>query len=332
MFLPLPKQVASHPIAAFLKSRRVTSLTEKQKINRKLGFATAIAAQVLWGGFPLYIRLFKGIVDPVDFVAHRAVWSFAVLAIWLSFFARRSQQGEPRILNRLFSNLRTVTTAIFATVMIAINWLVFVWAVSNDYAVDASLGYYICPQIVVLLGVIFLRERLSPIQWTAVGVAAVGVLIMTGSGQGRPEIGLLVAAAFGVYALIKKKTHLSAPEGLCLETGFMLIPAVAFLVWRSTVGATIFPESTLLTLALLCCGFATVAPLLLYAIAVKHLSLSTMGLLQFIGPTMQFLIGVFVFTEAVDITRLTGFVFVWIGVSTYLYGLHRRANRAATGS
>lgn len=314
----------SSPRSAPLNSQRSKPIPKK---NLKLGLATAVAAQILWGGFPAYIKLFQNVIDPLDLVAHRAVWSFVVLAVWLSVSARLNQAAKGASLKRrLFGSSRTIATALFATVMIAINWLTFVWAVNNDHALDASLGYYICPQIVVLLGVVFLRERLTSMQWTAVALAAVGVTIMTWSGQGKVWIGLLVAVAFGLYALVKKKTRLSAAEGLGLETGFMLTPAIAYLVWRSLVGgAAVFPGSIALTLLLLCCGALTVAPLFLYAVAVKHLSLSTMGLLQFIGPTIQFVLGVFAFAEPVDLTRLTGFVFVWIGVSIYLYALHQRS-------
>ena len=265
----------------------------------------------------------------MDLVAHRAVWSFVSLAIWLAVTARwkpKRDLSAPSLLQRLFRDSKTICTALIATVMIGINWLTFVWAVSNDHAIDASLGYYICPQLVVLLGVVFLRERLTTLQWTAVVLATIGVSIMTLSAQSAIWIGLLVAVAFAFYALIKKKTELSAVEGLTMETGFMLLPAIAFLVWRFAIdGATVIPASMSLALALLCCGVFTIAPLLLYAISVKHIKLSTVGLLQFVGPTIQFFLGVFAFAEPVDATRFFGFVFVWIGVSVYLFALHRRS-------
>ena len=297
-------------------------------VNRKLGMATAIGAQFLWGVFPAYIKLFKDVIDPLDFVAHRALWSFLVLIIWVAIASRRSSRAldnQASLSKRLLGNSATIRMSLFAAMMIAINWLMFVWAVSNDHAIDASLGYYICPQLVVLLGVVYLKERLSTLQWTAVALAAIGVITMAWSANSRIWIGLVVAIAFAVYALVKKKTHLSAAEGLTLETGFMLLPAVGFLLWRSFVaGATVIPESTLLFGLLACCGLFTVAPLFLYAIAVKHLNLSTVGLLQFIGPTIQFFLGVFAFAEPVDSTRLLGFVLVWIGVSLYLFALSRR--------
>lgn len=269
-------------------------------------------------------------IAPTDLVAHRAIWSFVSLAIWLLMISwmgsRKRNVAGSSLRQRLFSDYKTAATAALAAVMIVTNWLVFVWAVNNDHAIDASLGYYICPQLVVLLGVVFLRERLTPLQWTAVALATIGVSIMTLSGQSDVRIGLLVAIAFALYALVKKKTQLSAVEGLTLETMFMLLPAIAFLVWRFAVdGVTIFPASISLTLMLLCCGLFTIAPLLLYAIAVKHIKLSTVGLLQFIGPTIQFFLGVFAFAEPVDSTRFYGFVFVWIGVSVFLFGLYRRS-------
>ena len=160
----------------------------------------------------------------------------------------------------------------------------------------------------------------------AVGLATLGVTIMTFSAQSKIWIGLIVAVAFALYALIKKKTKLSAAEGLAMETGFLVLPAIGFLAWRFAIdGAAIMPQSVLLSFLLACSGVFTVAPLFLYAIAVKHIKLSTVGLLQFIGPTLQFILGVFAFAEPVDATRLSGFVFVWIGVSAYLYALHRRS-------
>ncbi len=270
----------------------------------------------------------------MDLVAHRAVWSFATLVLWLVLTSRHDSKdrklGRSPLRQRLFSDPKTIGTALIATIMIGINWLTFVWAVNNDHALDASLGYYICPQLVVLLGVVFLRERLTPLQWTAVVLATIGVSIMTWSAESKIWIGLLVAVAFAFYALIKKKTRLSAVEGLTMETGFMLLPAIAFLIWRFAIdGATVIPASIPLALALLCCGALTIAPLLLYAISVKHIKLSTVGLLQFIGPTIQFILGVFTFSEPVDATRFYGFVFVWVGVSVYLFALHRRTIAAA---
>lgn len=293
--------------------------------------ATAIGAQILWGIFPAFIKLFQGVVEPMDLVAHRAIWSFMVLSIGLAVSTRWIASNKSNSLwHRITNNRATIPVALLATVFIGTNWLVFVWAVSNDHAIDASLGYYICPQFVVLLGVFFLRERLGRLQWIAIALATLGVTIMAWSAQSNIWIGLSVAIAFALYALIKKLTKLSAAEGLTLETGFMVLPAILFLCWRSTLdGVAVVPESATTGLLLILSGPLTVAPLFLYAIAVKHISLSTVGLLQFIGPTIQFFLGVFAFNEPFDSIRLIGFVFVWIGLGLYLSALTRRPVKSA---
>ena len=286
--------------------------------------AAAIVAQILWGVFPAFIKLFQGVVDSQDLVAHRAIWSFAVLIVWTGIASRSRGSNEPSLKARMFGNRATVVKALLATIFIVTNWAVFVWAVSNDHSLDASLGYYICPLLMVLLGVVIFREQLGRSKWFAIALAAFGVLIMTWSADSRVWIGLMVAVAFASYALIKKKTQLSASEGLTLETGFMLVPAIIFLAWRSTFeGVVALPNSFSLGVLLFLSGPMTVAPLFLYAYAVKNISLSTIGFLQFIGPTIQFLLGVFFFGEPFDSMRLTGFVFVWIGVILYLFALSR---------
>lgn len=293
--------------------------------NPRLGIACAIGAQVIWGGFPLYIQVFKGIIEPSDFVAHRAIWSFVILIGWMICVGlldpRKQFQSSAR---RLVGDRKVLQTASLATLMLAINWLTFVWAVNNGHALDASLGYYICPQIIVLLGVFFLRERLTALQQVAFILATVGVAIMTFSAASMPLIGVALAVAFGIYALIKKQTSLSSIEGLALETGIMLLPAIAFLVWRTQVdGVAVFADSLGTNVLLLLSGCLTVAPLLLLATAVKHIPLSTAGLLQFIGPTIQFFLGVFVIGESFDRSRSIGFVFVWLGVGLFLFGAQR---------
>lgn len=306
-----------------------THIPPKPQSNWKLGFAAAIGAQILWGIFPAFIKLFTDVVEPVDLVAHRAIWSFVVLAILPIVLRPVASAGQDRpssLRQTLIGDSKTVCIALVAAAMIAINWITFVWAVDSGHSLDASLGYYICPQLVVLLGVVFLRERLSGMQWTAIALATIGVTIMTWSVQSKVWIGLVVAIAFAFYALVKKKTKLAAVEGLKLETGFMLVPAFLFLCWRSTFeGVVAFPDSVSTWLLLVMSGPMTVAPLFLYAFSVKHISLSTTGLLQFIGPTIQFMLGVFAFAEPVDSTRIYGFVFVWVGVSLYLFALFRKS-------
>ena len=305
--------------------------TNPDSITWTMGIAAAICAQFLWGVFPAYIKLFQGLVQPQDLVAHRAIWSFVVLVVWIAIVSRRRTSDGTSLKSRMFGDRSTLGKALLATVFILTNWLIFVWAVSNDHALDASLGYYICPLFMVLLGVVILREQLGRNKWIAIGLAALGVTIMTWSADSRIWIGLGVAVAFASYAFVKKKTRLSAAEGLTLETGFLLVPAILFLAWRSTIeGVVALPDSFRLGTLLFLCGPMTVAPLFLYAFALKHVSLSTIGLLQFIGPTIQFILGVFFFGESFDSMRLIGFVFVWIGVILYLLTLARQPIAKAT--
>ncbi len=297
--------------------------------NPKLGFACAIGAQVLWGLFPLYVNEFKGKIEPLEIVAHRIIWSLVLLTGIYFLTQRRSETGRPKEDPSPKENpppgSRLIGLGFVSASLIGVNWLTYVWAVSNERTLDASLGYYICPQVIILLSVVFLRERLGRLQWVAVGLAAVGVLVMTLSAASAPWVGALLAVAFGLYGLTKKMTSFSATGGLMLETGILVGPAIYLLVWRAGEGHAVVGDSVWINGLLLLTGVATVAPLALYAVAVKHLPFSTVGLLQFLGPTLQFLIAAFLFEEAFDFNRVLGFVFVWLGVGVFLVTLYLKA-------
>lgn len=309
--------------------------------NPRLGYVCAILAQVIWGCFPIYLHFLRDI-PASDIVAHRTIWSFALLfcLMLLSRLAPPSSlltlggtsTGTSFSLSRILLPLlptvsearatigssRKLIACLVAAILIAINWCVFVWAANNDYKVDASLGYYICPQVMVLLGVVFLGERLGLIQWIGVSIVAVGVMVMAQSGTGLVWISLSIAGSFGLYALCKKKTSMTALGGLTIETAILSVPAIAFLIYQSQNGSAFMSGPLTQNFLLLGCGLATISPLALYAVAVKHIPLSTMGFLQFIGPTLQFGLGVFVFDEPIDSVRFTGFTVVWIGIVLFL--------------
>ncbi|MFT5302899.1 MAG: chloramphenicol-sensitive protein RarD [Mariniblastus sp.] len=302
----------------------------KSNANSKFrnGLICAILAQVLWGCFPLYVSLIKQIdqVDSEDFVAHRSIWSFGFL---ISVFLVSRYFSHPLLpqMSELSSSIRSpkvLGLSLLASILIAINWLAFVWAVANNQILNASLGYYICPLVVVLLGVLFLHEQLSVLKWIAVGLATIGVSYMSFSAKGVPAVALIIAVSFGLYGLVKNQTRVSALGGLTLETAILLIPAIAYLVYRIATS-----ESNLLAmppwayLVLLGSGPATIAPLALYAAAVKHVPLSTVGFFQCIGPTLQFFMGYFVLPEPLDLSRLVGFSIVWIGVGVFLVAMHQ---------
>ncbi len=312
----------------------------------RLGYACAIAAQVAWGLFPIYVDLLKG-YDAVAFVAHRIIWSLALL---ISVFALARIVRSPHLpsfseIKAGLSNKKTLLICAVASLLILTNWIGFIWAVLHDHKLDASLGYYICPQVVVLLGVVFLGERLKGLQWIGFALTACGVLYMVRSSASMPLVSLAVAFSFGFYALLKKRVQLSALSGLTFETGFLFLPGIGFLAYHcgylqsfglgsgvsdGGVMPAIFTHDWRLNLLLVGSGIATVVPLALYATALKHIPLSTVGLLQFIGPTIQFLIGAYMFQEPLDRSRLIGFLIVWAGVGIYLASV--RSTRSSIGS
>jgi len=295
--------------------------------NYRWGVFCAVAAQVLWGFFPIYFHLLKR-VDAVELVAHRAIWSFfwLVLLVFIGrLLKRRLDLPSIEEIRSVLESPRLLGNLVIAAVLIAINWLTFVWAVNNDHKIDASLGYYVCPQVIVLLGVVFLGERLSSFQWGAFALAAVGVFWIARSGVSVPWVGLTVAFSFGFYALIKKNVSVSSFVGLTFEMGVMLLPAIGFLLYRGwPLGDTVIGEPWWFNMLLVGTGAATIVPLAFYSASLKHIPLSTVGLLQFIGPSIQFFLGAFVFHEPFDSSRLIGFVFVWVGVAVFMLSIRAR--------
>ena len=302
--------------------------------NRSFGLTCAVAAQLLWGVFPLYLAVLVE-VDSVDFVAHRILWAFVLLLAGLvvaKFFLARPMLTllpEPQALKRMLADGEACGILFSASLLIAINWLTFVWAANHDHKVDASLGYFVCPHVVVLLGVFFLREKLAKIQWVAIVLTAIGVAVMAMSNHGLPFVGLAIALSFGLYALVKKKVNATPLNGLLMETGFLVIPAVIYLLYRWPSESLVWLDPWWMNVLLFLSGLFTILPLALYAAAVKHIRLSTMGLLQYIAPTIQFLVGVFLFHEAFDKSRGIGFVFVWTGVVLFMWAVFVKSRAEA---
>ncbi len=299
--------------------------------NYRWGVFCAIAAQVLWGFFPVYFHFLKT-VDAIELVAHRSIWSFCWLILLGAaghIIAARHQSASGIEIRSVLKQPKLIGKLALAAGLIAINWLTFVWAVNNDHKIDASLGYYICPQIIVLLSVCFLRERLNAMQWGAFALATIGVIWIAQSSDSVPWVGLAVAFSFGFYGLIKKTVTVSSFVGLTFETGFLLTPGIVLLLYRGwPLGGTVTGQPWWFNLLLVGTGAATIAPLAFYATAVKHVPLSTVGLLQFIGPTIQFAVGTLIFHEPFDSSRLTGFAFVWVGVGLFMLAIGKRDNQA----
>lgn len=274
----------------------------------KRGIWLAVSAYSIWGFFPLYWKLLKHI-PALQLIGHRIGWSFILLVVVLVFTHRwkefRKAIVSPRIL----------LTYLAAAILIGVNWLTYVWAVNAGFIVETSLGYYINPLMSVLLGVIILKEQIRPWQWVAIGMAAAGVLYLTISYGTLPWIALTLAFSFAFYGLVKKTAPLNSIHGLTLETGILFLPSIALLIYSDVGGSGAFLHTGWLSDVLMIgAGLVTTVPLLMFASAAKMIPLSMIGILQYIAPTIQFLIGVLVYHEAFTSNRMIGFMIVWFGL------------------
>jgi len=275
------------------------------------GLAAAIGAFALWGVFPLYLKPLAG-VPALQIMAHRIVWCCLLVFAWLAW---RGQLGAVRTaLADPVSRLRLTASAM----LISVNWLTYVWAVSNGHVVDASLGYFINPLLNVVLGVLVLGERLNRAQRFAVGLAALGVIYLALVAGRPPWIALALAVSFGTYGLIRKVVAVESVPGLATETLILAPLAAAFLVWCQVRGTgALGHQGAAVDALLLGSGLATALPLTLFAYGARLIPYSTIGIVQYIGPTLQFLIGVFVFHEPFSRSRAIGFVLIWTGLAVY---------------
>ena len=274
------------------------------------GFWLGAAAYGIWGLFPIYWKLVAN-VPAGQVLAHRIVWSCVALAGILAW------PGRAR-LPRGAITLRVVLLYLAAALLIGVNWYLYVWAVGHDFVVETSLGYFITPLVNVLFGVAVLGERLRPMKWLAVGLAAGGVAWLTWVYGAPPRVALGLAVSFGTYGLVKKMAPLPALEGLSLETMLLGLPALAYLVAMDRAGSGAFLHGARATdLFLIGGGVVTIIPLLLFASAVRVVPLSTMGLLQFMSPSIQLLLAVLVYHEPFGRTRLVGFVAVWLALLVF---------------
>ncbi|RBY77906.1 EamA family transporter RarD [Blastococcus sp. TF02-09] len=289
--------------------------------ERRLGILSGLAAYTMWGLFPLYFPLLEP-AGGVEIVAHRIVWSLLFVALLLTVVRRWG------LVRAAVADRRTVLVLAGASVLIAANWLIFVYGVNSGHVVETSLGYFINPLVSVLLGVVVFGERLRRLQWVAVGIAAVAVAVLTVDYGRPPWIALGLAASFGLYGLMKKVVRVEAAPGLFLETAVMTLPAIALLGFLHADGAGTFAGAGH-ALLLASSGIATAVPLLLFAAAARRIPLSTVGLLQYLTPLMQLSVGVFVYDEAMPPARLAGFAVVWVALAVFTADSLRHA-RAGT--
>lgn len=276
------------------------------------GLAATLGASMIWGLFPMYLRPLA-VVPPPEIMANRIVWSFLLVFAWLAW---RGDLGEVRA---ALADRGVRWRLAASSSLISVNWLTYLWAVANGHVLDASLGYFINPLLSVFLGVVLLSERLNRAQWTAVALAAAGVVYVTIATGRLPWISLVLALSFGLYAFIRKMVRVEAVPGLGAET-LLLVPfAIAFLVWTENHGGSALGHSSLpITALLVGTGVITAVPLALFAYGARLIPLSTVGLVQYIGPSLQFLVGVFVFHEAFTPARAIGFSCIWVALALYV--------------
>ena len=272
------------------------------------GVLFALAAYILWGFFPLYFKAIQQ-VSALQILAHRIAWGF-VFTLAVVLVLRQWKEFRASVFNR-----RTFLIYAGASVVLGINWFTYVWAVITNHVVESSLGYFINPIVSVLLGVIFLRERLRTFQWVAIAMVTAGVVYLTITFGQLPWISLVLAVTFGFYGLLKKIAPLGALHGITLETAVLTIPSLVYLLIVNANGTGTFGHSTpLLDFLLVLSGPVTAIPLLLFATGARRIPLTTIGLLQYIAPTLQFLLGVLVFHEPFDQSRLIGFMIIWLAL------------------
>jgi chloramphenicol-sensitive protein RarD len=286
------------------------------------GILYGIGAYILWGFFPIYWKFLRD-VPALQVIGHRIAWSFILLALYVVI---TKQWNEFRLVAFTW---KTIGIYAIASVLLSFNWLIYVWGVNAGFIVETSLGYFINPLLSVLLGVIILRERLRPMQWVPVGLAALGVIYLTVVYGRPPWIALSLAFSFGFYGFVKKLSPLGSLYGLTLETAIVFPVALIYIMFVGLTGSGAFLESGIkIDLFLIGAGVVTTIPLLMFASAAKQIPLTVVGLLQYIAPTLQFLIGVFVYKEPFSFTSFIGFGIVWLALIIFAVENYL-ANRAS---
>ncbi|MBQ4890051.1 EamA family transporter RarD [Shewanella sp. MMG014] len=276
-----------------------------QDLEHRKGVALAICAYCLWGIAPLYFKLLSD-VSALETLAHRVVWSFIFIIILMQFLGGFSR------LTTLLKKPKQLLVLALTSVLIAANWLIFIWAINNDQMLDASLGYFINPLFNVLLGMVFLSERLRKLQWAAVALASIGVLIQLISFGSIPLVSLALAASFGFYGLLRKKVNIDAKTGLLVETAILLPIALGYLALTlDTASANMLTNDMTMNLTLIAAGIVTTVPLLCFAGAAMRIPLSMLGFFQYIGPSIMFILAIFLYKEPFDIEKGITFGFIW---------------------
>ena len=288
------------------------------------GFLFAFSAYTLWGVLPLFLKMVDHI-PAVEVVAHRILWSVPIAGIVLLAIGRTAD------IKAAFRSPRTLALAALTASLITVNWGIYVWAIAADRTVETALGYYINPLMSIAMAAAFLGEKLTRLQVVAVGLAVLAVVILTVGAGGLPWISLALATSFAIYGFLRKTLPIGPSQGFFLEVLLLSLPCLAYVVWLAVRGECHFlvsqPENILL---LVLCGPATAVPLMLYGFGAKLLRFSTIGIMQYMAPTMVFLIAVFVFKEPLGLGKMIAFALIWTALALYSWSMF--SGRAAAGA
>lgn len=285
----------------------------------RIGVMYGIACYAWWGLAPLYFKAIRQVPAP-EVLAHRIIWSLVLLYLLVRW------RGKMSLVKTALADRRTMLTLIGTTLLIAVNWLTFIWAISHDQLLQASLGYYMNPLINVLLGFVFLRERLRATQWFCVLLAGAGVTYLTLSSGKTPVLALILGWTFAFYGLLRKTVRADALTGLLIETALLAPLSAGYLLWLFAHGDNVFAAQSRITdLLLLAAGIVTATPLLWFSNAARRLRLSTIGFLQYIAPSLQFLLAVLFFGEPFTAKHQFSFACIWIALAVFTVNAWRRS-------
>ncbi|MCK0128792.1 EamA family transporter RarD [Erythrobacter sp. F6033] len=296
--------------------------TSAQSTEQPSGLPAALGAYLMWGFLPLYLLLVTS-VPPFEFVGWRIIWT---LPFCLIIVALRKQFPA---LKEALTNRRTLLALFASAVLIAINWFVYIWAIMENQVYAASLGYYLNPLLNVLLGTVLLGEKLSRWQWLAVAIALTAVALLAAGALTTLWISLSLAFSFGLYGIVRKQVNVGSLPGLTIESAILLLPAAGIAWWYAQAPAgSAFGDDWFLSGAIIFSGVVTAVPLLLFAIAAKRMNYSTLGFIQYLAPTIVFLLGLTVFGEELRPVQLGSFLLIWTAVAIFMFDLWARSRKA----
>jgi chloramphenicol-sensitive protein RarD len=285
---------------------------QQSNTKKTYGTPTVLLAYTMWGILPLYWKALAA-VPSYEIICHRILWSFLFSLFLLCL------QKKTAFFVRALPDFRTSLTFLATASLLGSNWLVYIWAVNNGYIIESSLGYFINPLIAVLFGVLFLKEPLRSGQWAALSIALAGVLYLTFFYGRFPWIGLTLAITFALYSLLRKTASLHSLDGLTFETGLLSLPAIITLVFLAHHGQSHFlANGTKTTLLLIAAGPVTALPLLFFVFGAQRITMTAVGLMQYLAPTLQFLVGLVIFREPFPVEKLIGFAIIWAALALYI--------------